>query len=80
MCVCSIKQCKSQEREFQTLTQVLRWDVRNTIDEIRHGDWNVPIYIYRVFQKWFYNGIPNATVWRVLGKHLHLRRSKLSIA
>jgi hypothetical protein len=27
----------------------------------------------RVFQKEFYNGIPNVTVWRVLRKPLHLK-------
>jgi hypothetical protein len=28
-----------------------------------------------VFNKEFYNGIPNATVWRVLRKRLHLKVS-----
>jgi hypothetical protein len=30
-------------------------------------------YIYRVFHKKLYNCIPNVTVWRVLGKRLHLK-------
>jgi hypothetical protein len=30
----------------------------------------------RVFQKWLYNGIANATVWRVLRKRLHLKAYK----
>jgi hypothetical protein len=35
---------------------------------------------YRVFQKEFYNGIPNVAVWRLLRKRLHLKAYKLSIA
>jgi hypothetical protein len=34
---------------------------------------------HRVFQKKFYNGIPKATVCRVLRKRLHLKAYKLSI-
>jgi hypothetical protein len=37
------------------------------------------IGMYRVFQKELYNDIPNATVWRVLRKLLHLKAYKLSI-
>jgi hypothetical protein len=35
--------------------------------------------IYRMFQNEPYNGIPNAAVWPVLQKRLHLREYKLSI-
>jgi hypothetical protein len=35
--------------------------------------------VHRVFQKEFYRGIPNVTVWRVLRKRSHLREYKLSI-
>jgi hypothetical protein len=34
---------------------------------------------YRVFQKEFYNFIPNITVWWVLRKRLHLKAYKISI-
>jgi hypothetical protein len=33
-----------------------------------------------MFQKEFYDGIPNYTVWRVLRDRLHLKAYKLSIA
>jgi hypothetical protein len=36
-------------------------------------------FLYRVFQKEIYNGIPNVTVWRVSQKRLHLKAYKLSI-
>jgi hypothetical protein len=36
-------------------------------------------YIYRMFYKELYNSIPNATVWRVLRKRLHLKAYKLSV-
>jgi hypothetical protein len=32
-----------------------------------------------VFQKELYNGIPNATAWRVLRKRLHLKAYQLSV-
>jgi hypothetical protein len=35
--------------------------------------------IYSVFQKEIYNDIPNAIMWRVLRKRLHLTAYKLSI-
>jgi NAD(P)-dependent dehydrogenase (short-subunit alcohol dehydrogenase family) len=35
--------------------------------------------LHRVFQKELHNGIPNATVWRVFRKRLHLKVYKPSI-
>jgi hypothetical protein len=32
-----------------------------------------------MFQKELYNGIPNVTVWQMLGKRLHLKAYKLPI-
>jgi hypothetical protein len=34
---------------------------------------------YKVYQKEFYNSIPNVTLWRVLRKRLHWKGYKLSI-
>jgi hypothetical protein len=36
------------------------------------------MWLFRVFQKELYNGIPEAPVWRVLRKPLHLKAYKLS--
>jgi hypothetical protein len=35
--------------------------------------------MYRLFKKELYNNIPNATVWRVLRKRLHLKAYKQSV-
>jgi hypothetical protein len=37
-----------------------------------------PFIKYMMFQKEFFNGIPNATVWRLLRKRLNLKQYQLS--
>jgi hypothetical protein len=50
----------------------------------REGDFRTPFppepkYYAGCFKKELHNGIPNAAVWRVLRKRLHLKACKLSI-
>jgi hypothetical protein len=48
------------------------------VTQILRHQWMIT-RLYRVFQKYIYNCIPEATVWGMLRKHLHLKKYKLSI-